>query len=209
QALHESAIARLGDRGGIDAADVVRGIEGEAVERLAGMIGADAAEGFAGAARDLLAQFGEAERHADGTPVVAPALSTVAQRGSYPHQDNTQHILPRAVAAIAPVAIVLGMLDDRGVPRGEQRLAQLGMLRKLGPYNLAHDVVLHRLPVRPDPLAAVASHARRDHRRLLQTDGFLVLRARELLRLEIMLGRRPELALQVDRIMREVGEAAV
>src|ERR671930_366951 len=83
------------------------------------------------------------------------------------------------------------------------------MLNELRPQRLAHDVILNGFPAKPQHAIAAATHIRGEHGHLSQSDGFLVIRARKFLRLKIMFSRWPELALQLNRIRREVGKVAV
>src|SRR4051812_6223093 len=83
------------------------------------------------------------------------------------------------------------------------------MLRELRAHGLAHDVVLHRFPVRAQWARPLAAHLGRGHRGVGETYGLFVWRTRELLRLETMLRRRPVDAAQSDREFREVGEFAI
>src|SRR4051794_26203557 len=64
-----------------------------------------------------------------------------------PHQNPPQHVLAAAVAPVAPVEVVLRVLDDRRVARAQEGLTQVGVLGELGQDRLVHDPVLDRLPV--------------------------------------------------------------
>jgi hypothetical protein len=124
------------------------------------------------------------------------------------HQNASQHVLATVVAAVSPKGVALGVLDDLGVAGGEQDLAKVVVLRELRPNRLPHDLDLDRFPVAAEFLLAIPPHPGRNHRRLGQANGLLVAGIQEFLGLKVMLRRRPELAVQPNRVRREVGEAA-
>src|SRR5262249_39678344 len=105
--------------------------------------------------------------------------------------------------------VVLGMLNNFCIARGEQNLAELGVLTELGPNGLSHDVVLDLFPVGTHGLGTTSAHPGGDHWRLCAADRLLVLCASEFLCLEEVLGSRPRLSSDFDRVCGEVGEAAV
>src|SRR5262249_19791814 len=49
-----------------------------------------------------------------------PAQSATSQLLAHPHQDLTEAVLSTTVAAVTPVRVPLGVLDNYGVARAEQ-----------------------------------------------------------------------------------------
>src|SRR5688500_15587778 len=63
------------------------------------------------------------------------------------HQDLSQHVLPAAVVAVTPIAVVLGVLDEFGIASAEKYRSKFFMLGELGSHRFEHYGVLDRLPV--------------------------------------------------------------
>src|SRR5688572_5917330 len=47
------------------------------------------------------------------------------------HQNAAQHVLSGTVTSITPVAVIFSVLDEVGIPRRQELLAQLRVLGKL------------------------------------------------------------------------------
>src|SRR5262249_26411461 len=136
-------------------------------------------------------------------------LVTSAQLGAALAKNSAEHVPAAAVAAVAPVRVVLGVLHDQCVARGQQNLAEIAVLTELGANGLSHDVVLDLFPVGADGLGPISTHPGGDHRRLHAADRLRLLRASKFLWLEEMLGSWPDPASDFDWICGEIGEAAV
>src|SRR5262249_53008051 len=132
------------------------------------------------------------------------ALPLAAQLVADVHQDAAEHVLAAAVAAIAPVAVVLGVLDQRDVAGGPHQLVQVVVLRELGQDRLAHDRVLDRLPVAPKFDLTVTTQAGGFTGSFRSADLLLARRAGVLLGLEEVFAGRPRLAVQLDGVAGEV-----
>src|SRR5215813_2516868 len=102
-------------------------------------------------------------------------LLTSAQLCAYLGKNSAEHVPAAAVAAVAPVRVVLGVLHDQCVARSQQNLAEIAVLTELGANGLSHDVVLNLFPVGADGLRPISTNPGGDHRRLHAADRFLVL----------------------------------
>ena len=107
-----------------------------------------------------------------------------------------------------PVIIARGVLDERGVAGGEQGGADVFVLVGLGPHGAAHHAILGGLPVAADRVRPRPAEAGGDHRGTGRADRLAAVGGVELHRLKVVLGRRPALAVEVDRVGGEVAEAA-
>jgi hypothetical protein len=116
--------------------------------------------------------------------------------------------LPLPSPAVAPIAVVGGVLDELRIARGKEELGQFVVLRELRQHRLAHDVDLHRFPIAPQLLLAAAAEPRGDHRRAGLANFRAIRLVLEFLRLKVVLGSRPGFAVQLDREPGEIGELA-
>ncbi len=107
------------------------------------------------------------------------------------HQDLPQHVLPGPVAAVGPVGVVVGVLDELGVAGVEEGTTEILVLGELGEDDLAHDVVLHGFPFGAKGALALEAHAGGLAGDGGVSDGLLLLGARELLGLEVVLAGGP------------------
>src|SRR5262245_1826728 len=114
------------------------------------------------------------------------------------HQNASQHVLAAAVAAVSPVVIVLGVLDELRLARPEQQGPKFLVLAELGQYRLPHDADLDGLPVRAELLLATPAKTRGQHRRIGLADLLAVALILKLLGLEIVFRSRPDLAVEAD-----------
>lgn len=116
------------------------------------------------------------------------------------HPQFTQHVLPAAVAAIGPKAVIFCVLNKFGVAGGEQRIANFWMLLDFGPQGPAHDLYLDLLPIGADGHGAAAPQSGGDHGRGSQADALAVTRIKEFLGLKVVLAGGPGFAIQQDRM---------
>src|SRR5262245_25802572 len=91
-------------------------------------------------------------------------LLTSAQLCAYLGKNSAEHVLTAPVAAVAPIRVVLGVLHDQCVARGQQNLAEIAVLTELGANGLSHEVVLDLLPVGADALGPLSAHPGGDNR---------------------------------------------
>ena len=83
------------------------------------------------------------------------------------------------------------------------------MLCELRPQSVAHDIVLHSVPILSDRVLPASTHPRGDHGRFCLPNGLLVIRPCELLRLKEVLRRWPNSLAKLDGKGSKVRELAV
>lgn len=127
----------------------------------------------------------------------------------FKHAVRLRLIDENPVAAVRPVAIVLGVFNQASNSSGQQQRSKFSVLAELGFHGAVHHVIFHRVPVRPNRLVAIPSESRRIHRGWRRSNLLPVRLLQKFLRLEKMLRRRPNLAVDRNRIRSEVGELAV
>jgi hypothetical protein len=150
-------------------------------------------------------------------------ISRRLQKRTHFHQDATCPVLAGAVVPDPPEGFERRILDQRRRSRGQEPLAELGILRELRLIGTAHDIEHHLGPVAAWTLArfqepgfpgrsptpvGIGSQLLRRGRRFGRAYGGAIIRVERFLRLKIMLDGRPGLAVERDRRRVEMRQEA-